>query len=83
MENDNKRKRKALDFPIIKCAKKEVGSCLHLFLSHFPSYLSSYPRKNRDQMERCSGWERWTGLNLGKCSQFSEPVLVTEEGFPG
>lgn len=38
MENDNKRKRKALDFPIIKCAKKEVGSCLHLFLSHFPSY---------------------------------------------
>lgn len=48
MENDNKRKRKALDFPIIKCAKKEVGSCLYLFLSHFPPTLERTGIKWRD-----------------------------------
>ena len=36
MENDNKKKRKALNFPI-KCEKDEVGSRFHPFLSRFPS----------------------------------------------
>lgn len=81
MKND-KRKKKTLDFPIIKCAKKEVRSCLNqLFLSRFPSY--SPPTLERTGIKWGDAQGGGGGMNLGNCSQSSEPVLMTEGGFSG
>ena len=76
-----RRRERHLTVSIIKRAKEEVGSCFYLFLSRVPSSSSPYPRKNRNQMMRCSGWGRWTGLNLRNCCQPSGPVLLPEMGF--